>query len=152
MTVELDRIEKRIDINAPAGRVWALISEPGWFINDEHITEHRIERSGDVSIVHDPKHGAFAFRTVTLDPPKYAAFRWLADVDDAASASTLVEFWIDETSTDSVTLRVLESGFASLPGDAAARRKRLDENTEGWNFELRVAKEHVESVHADANG
>jgi hypothetical protein len=76
----------------------------------------------------------------------------MADVDDAASASTLVEFWIDETSSDSVTLRVLESGFASLPGDAAARRKRLDENTEGWTIELGVAKRYVENVHADARG
>ena len=152
MTVELDRIEKQIDINAPAGRVWTLISEPGWFIYNEEIADHRIETSGDVSIIHDPKHGSYAFRTVTLDPPKYAAFRWMADVDDAASASTLVEFWIDETSSDSVTLRVLESGFASLPGDAAARRKRLDENTEGWTIELGVAKRYVENVHADARG
>lgn len=152
MTVELDSIEKQIEISAPAERVWTLISEPGWFVNNEQITEHRIETSGDISIIHDPTHGAFAFKTVTLDPPRYAAFRWLADVDDAATASTLVEFWIDETSTGSVTLRVLESGFASLPGDAAARRKKLDENTEGWTIELGVAKRHVEGVHADANG
>jgi uncharacterized protein YndB with AHSA1/START domain len=149
MTEEFDRIERQIDIDAPADRVWSLISEPGWYINDSQITEHRIERSGDVDIVHDPVHGAFALRTVTLDPPKYAAFRWLSDPEDTAGASTLVEFWIDETSPRSVVLRVAESGFASLPVDATERRKKFDENTQGWIQELGIAKHHLEGAQVD---
>jgi uncharacterized protein YndB with AHSA1/START domain len=149
MTDEYDRIERQIDIDAPAERVWSLISEPGWYINDAEITEHRIERSGDVDIVHDPVHGAFALRTVTLDPPKYAAFRWIADVSNTAGASTLVEFWIDEISPRSVVLRVAESGFASLPGDAVERRKKFDDNTQGWIQELGVAKRHLEDAQVD---
>ena len=149
MIEDFDRIERQIDIDAPADRVWSLISEPGWYINDSEITPHRIERSGDVDIVHDPVHGAFALRTVTLDPPKYAAFRWIADVDDTAGASTLVEFWIDEMSSGSVVLRVAESGFASLPGDAAERRKKFDDNTEGWTQELGIAKRHLELAQVD---
>ncbi|PYE12165.1 uncharacterized protein YndB with AHSA1/START domain [Williamsia limnetica] len=149
MTETFDRIEKQIDIDAGAERVWSLISEPGWYINDKTITEHRIERSGDVDIVHDPVHGAFAFRTVTLDPPKYAAFRWIADPDKTDGPSTLVEFWIDETGSNSVVLKVVESGFASLPGDAAERRKKFDDNTEGWTIELGVAKSHLEDAQVD---
>lgn len=149
MTEELDRIERQIDIAAAAHRVWSLISEPGWYINDDAIREHRIERSDDVAIVHDPVHGAFAFRTVTLEPPKYAAFRWVADPEQVDGPSTLVEFWIDETGSESVVLRVVESGFASLPGDAAERRRKFDDNTEGWISELDVARRHLEGVAVD---
>ncbi|KAE8766119.1 ATPase [Georgenia thermotolerans] len=145
---ELDRIEKQIDIDAPAAKVWALISEPGWFINDNQIVEHRIERDGDLDIVHDPVHGAFAIRTVTLDEPHYAAFRWVADPTAPDAASTLVEFFVEETSPSAVVLRVVESGFASLPGTDAERRKHFDGNTEGWNVELALAKRHLEGVAA----
>jgi uncharacterized protein YndB with AHSA1/START domain len=145
---ELDRIEKQISIDAPASRVWTLISEPGWFINDSQIVEHRIERSGDVAIVHDPVHGAFAIKTIALDEPRYAAFRWVADPAAPETATTLVEFFVEETSPTAVLLRVVETGFASLPGTEAERRKQLDGNTEGWNIELALAKRHLEGVAA----
>jgi hypothetical protein len=99
-------------------------------------------------VVHDPVHGAFAFRTVELDEPRYAAFRWMADASNTDAASTLVEFWIEERSESSVVLRVVESGFASLPGDAQERRRQFDANTEGWRIELTLAKTHLEGVRA----
>ncbi|GAC70930.1 SRPBCC domain-containing protein [Gordonia soli] len=141
-TTELDRIEREITIDAPASRVWSLVAEPGWYINDKEIVDHEIERDGDISYVTDPKHGRFAFRTVELDEPRYASFRWLADVEDPDSASTLVEFWITETG-DGVLLKVAESGFASLPGSAAERRARYEGNAEGWTIELDLAKRHL---------
>ncbi|WP_242676539.1 ATPase [Rhodococcus sp. ABRD24] len=140
----LDRIERQIEIEAPASRVWLLISEPGWYINSEQIVPHRIERRGDLDIVHDPTHGAFAFATVELDEPRYAAFRWLADPDDPDGPSTLVEFTIAEVSPTRVVLTVVESGFASLPGSEAERRQRYDGNVEGWAIELSLAKRHME--------
>lgn len=146
MTTELDqdRIEREIAIAAPPQRVWELVSEPGWYINDKQIVEHRIDRDGDLATVHDPTHGAFALRTVELDEPRYAAFRWLADPDDADSDSTLVEFWVTpDESVGGVVLKVAESGFASLPGTAAERRERLDGNVEGWRIELELARAHL---------
>jgi uncharacterized protein YndB with AHSA1/START domain len=146
MTTELDqdRIEREIAIDAPPQRVWELVSEPGWYINDKQIVEHRIDRDGDLATVHDPIHGAFAFRTVELDEPRYAAFRWLADPDDADSDSTLVEFWVTpDESGGGVVLKVAESGFAALPGTAAERRERLDGNVEGWRIELDLARAHL---------
>ncbi|MEV0607487.1 hypothetical protein AB0I61_14070 [Polymorphospora rubra] len=152
MTDELDRIERQIDIDAPAARVWPLIAEPGWYINENRIVEHRIERSGDLDIVHDPVHGAFAIRTVALDEPRYAAFRWLADPDRPDAPSTLVEFWIEETSPDSVVLKVAESGFATLPGDERERRTRVAENDQGWITELALAKRHLEGLVTGVDG
>jgi len=144
MTDRLDRIERSVTIDAPADRVWALVAEPGWYINDHAWTEHRLERDGDLTTVHDPVHGAFTFRTVSLVEPRYAAFRWLADHTDPDSPSTLVEFRLTALDAGSTELQVIESGFESLPGDAAARRARFDENTRGWAIELEIAKRHLE--------
>ncbi|MFM1726505.1 ATPase [Rhodococcus sp. PAM 2766] len=144
----LDRIERTTEIDAPASRVWKLISEPGWYINEERIVEHRIERRGELDVVHDPAHGEFAFATVQLDEPRYAAFRWLADPEAADGPSTLVEFTIAEISPGRVLLTVVETGFASLPGSELERREKYDGNVAGWAIEMALAKEHLEAVDA----
>ncbi|WP_418607781.1 hypothetical protein [Georgenia sp. SUBG003] len=87
-------------------------------------------------------------RTVELDEPRYAAFRWMADPADPEAAATLVEFWIEERSESSVVLKVAASGFASLPGDAQERRRQFDANTEGWRIELSLARSHLEDARA----
>lgn len=143
--MDLDRIERSIDIDAPAERVWGLISEPGWFINDGTITQHTIETEGDVSTVTDPACGTFQIRTVELDEPRYASFRWLGGstggvAQDAPQA--LVEFWITER-PGGVTLTVVESGLAALDEDALATRQRYDENVAGWEQELELARTHL---------
>ncbi len=146
-----DRIERAIEIDAPASRVWDLISQPGWYINNGAIAEQRIEERGDLQIVHNAEYGEFAFRTVELDAPKYAAFRWLTDKDDSDSTSTLVEFWIEETAADSVLLKVAESGFESLSESAEQRRARFDDHSDGWTKEIALAAQHLAQVGADAD-
>ncbi len=156
-TIVPDAIERSIDIDAPAERVWELISEPGWYINDGEIRQHRIERvSDDLVVVHDEKHGPFPVRTVRLDAPRYAAFRWEAGHGSGAEAAgdastmlistTLIEFWVIERAAGGVTLRVVESGFSTLGEDGAARRVAFEENSEGWDAELGAAKSFVERV------
>jgi len=149
MSDTVDRIERQIEIDAPAERVWELVSQPGWWINDGAIVDHKVERVGDVHVVHDPVHGEFPIRTEQLDPPRYAAFRWMADRDDRSGAGpfTLTEFWIDDQEGGTgVTLRVAESGFSTLDLSAEARRKQIDENSEGWEMELAAAKKVVEAA------
>lgn len=154
MTDDLDRIERRIDIAAPAERVWELAARPGWFINDGAIsadgTGHEIEVDGDLAVVHDPVHGAFRIRTVRLDPPTYAAFRWTAGEagGEPGGPSTLIEFWIEANAHGGVTLRVAESGFATFTDDDARRRARLEENTRGWEIELAAARALLEAQPA----
>ncbi|SEB69175.1 Uncharacterized conserved protein YndB, AHSA1/START domain [Paramicrobacterium humi] len=143
---DFDSIERRVEIAAPIARVWQLVCEPGWYINDGSLTPHRIEKRGELSIVHDPVHGPFAFAAVELDEPRYAAFRWLQDPEDPETPSTLVEFRLTETAAESVILSVVESGLASLPGTAAERRERFDDNVEGWRIELALAKRHLEGA------
>ncbi|MGB3184946.1 MAG: hypothetical protein WBG36_01175 [Ornithinimicrobium sp.] len=62
MSESTDRIERTVQIQADIERVWSLISEPGWWVNDGAIVAHKIERDGDTSIVHDPAHGAFVIK------------------------------------------------------------------------------------------
>lgn len=130
-----DRVEREIEISATPERVWELVARPGWFINDGELRDHEVRAEGDVNVVVDPVHGEFRLRTESLDPPRYAAFRWLGQDE----ASTLVEFTISPRA-DGVLLRVVESGFDTLPGDDTGRRRRLKENHQGWVQELEVAR------------
>lgn len=143
-----DTIERSIDIDAPAERVWELVSEPGWFINGGQIVEHVIERiDDDRAIVHDATAGRFVVKTMQLDPPRYASFHWESgekpDGTPYDMPNTIVEFFIDDR-TDGVTLRVVESGFAAWGEDTIKRRKAFDDNCEGWEAELAAAKRVLE--------
>jgi uncharacterized protein YndB with AHSA1/START domain len=145
MTTITDRIERSIEIAAPAERVWALVSEPGWWINDGVIRPHRIERDGKFHIVHDDEHGEFAIEVHQLDAPRYAAFRWAIGHRAARpveGAATLVEFFIDDTA-DGVVLRVVESGFAGLSGNPDQVAGDFAENSAGWETELTAARTAV---------
>ena len=149
---ELDSIARQIDIDAPADRVWELVARPGWYINDGTVEdEPDLRYEGDVAVVTQPGVGEFRFRTVQLDKPRYAAFRWLGTPFRAVSEGTLVEFWIDERAGGGVTLRVLESGFSTLSDDPATWLKEREGNDRGWTEELAAAKAFVESgaAHAD---
>lgn len=143
---ELDQIIRQIDIDAPAERVWELVARPGWYVNDGVVdADPDLRHEGDVAVLHHPKLGAFRFRTVTLDKPRYAAFRWIGTpFRDESTPSTLVEFWIDERDGGGVTLRVVESGFSGLADDPAVWLKEREGNDKGWLTELEAAKVFVE--------
>ncbi|MBQ1098350.1 ATPase [Streptomyces sp. NPDC097107] len=143
---ELDRIARQIDIDAPADRVWELVVRPGWYINDGAVEDEQdLSHEGDVAVVRHPSLGEFRFRTMELDKPRYAAFRWIGTPSrDESTPSTLVEFWIDERDGGGVTLRVVESGFSTLADDPAAWLKEREGNDKGWLTELAAAKAFVE--------
>jgi len=135
--VPTDRIERSIAIAAPVERVWSIVSEPGWWINEGTLRPHRIVDAGDgVVVVHDQTHGAFRIRTERLDPPRYAAFRWLGR-EDEKGAGTLTEFWVEDAD-GGVTLRVVESGLENVP--ESEREAYLRDNAHGWETELTAAQ------------
>ncbi|MHC5261193.1 SRPBCC family protein [Streptomyces sp. UC4497] len=144
---ELDRIARRIDIDAPAERVWELVVRPGWYINDGAVeAEPDIRYEGDVAVVRHASLGEFRFKAVELDKPRYAAFRWIGTPHRGeTTGSTLVEFWIDERAEGGVTLRVVESGFSGLADDPAVWLKEREGNDKGWFTELAAAKAFVEA-------
>lgn len=137
-----DEIVRSVEIAASAERVFALISEPGWFINAGDYVEHERTDLGDgLTRVVDPDHGPFEVRTLALEPPHRAVFSWSAGETGAplGALSTTVEFTVAPYG-EGVLLTVRESGFASLPEEAAARRKRFEANSSGWDLELDVAR------------
>jgi len=139
---ELDRIERSIDIDATAQKVWSLIQRPGWWINEGDVEpEVEVRREGDLDVLVHPTHGEFRLRTLERDEPRYLAYHWVDNV--APEAGTTVEFWIEER-PGGVTLRVLESGFGNLRKDRAAIDHQIKENTHGWELELGAAKRFVE--------
>ncbi|MFF2653516.1 ATPase [Streptomyces sp. NPDC058045] len=151
---ELDRIARQIDIDAPAERVWDLIARPGWYVNDGAVDpDPDLHYEDDVAVLRHPTLGEFRFRTVTLDKPRYAAFRWIGTPFRNESApSTLLEFWIDERDGGGVTLRVVESGFSSLSEDPATWLKQREGNVKGWRIELSAAKTYAERGAGSGTG
>jgi uncharacterized protein YndB with AHSA1/START domain len=138
---ELDRIERSIDIDATADKVWSLIERPGWWINEQEVdADPELRKDGDYDVLVHPTFGEFRLQTLTSDRPRYIAYHWVDNV--APEAGTTVEFWIEERA-GGVTLRVVESGFTGLKKDREAIAHQVEENTHGWEVELEAAKRFV---------
>jgi uncharacterized protein YndB with AHSA1/START domain len=139
-----DTIERSVVIQAPIARVWALIAEPGWWINDGEVVPHEITWDGDVATVVDPKHGEFRIQVVAQREPEYAAYRWMAggSADHEQPLETLVEFFVADRG-EGVDVRVVESGWTGFD-ETQWVRENYAENTEGWEIELAAARSHLQ--------
>ena len=74
----LDRIDRSIEIDAPAERVWDLVTRPGWWINEGAVDpEPDVRVEGTPTVLTHPKYGEFRLETVESRPPSYIAYRWL---------------------------------------------------------------------------
>lgn len=137
---ELDRIERSIDIDATAEKVWSLLERPGWWINEQEVDPDPVIRweREDVAVVVHEKYGEFTLHRIEAAPPRYISWRWIEHDD----AGTLVEFWVDDR-PGGVILRVVESGLTGLGKDAEALRKHHEGNSEGWTLELAAARRFV---------
>ena len=151
-----DEIVRSVLIHASAEEVFAVIREPGWFINDGEYREHKITRQGAVTQVVDPVHGSFQLAIEAHEPPNRIRFRWLGgglgEISDAPNNT--VEFVIDPAGTakrNLVRLTVRERGFAKLGLDESVRRRNYEENYRGWEQQLGVAKRLAEGGHQGAD-
>lgn len=79
-------------------------------------------------------------------------FQWLGGQTGALedSPANTVEFTI-EPDGGGVLLTVREQSFAGLSAVAAERRKRFEENSQGWVEELAVAKTLAEAGRGQAS-
>ncbi len=137
----LDRIDRSIEIDAPAQRVWDLVTRPGWWINEGSVDpEPDVRVEGETTVLSHPTYGEFRLLTVESRPTSYVAYRWL---DQDSDAGTLVEFRI-EPRDGGVTLSVAESGFSRLGKPRAAWLEHREGNVAGWRSELSAAKTFVE--------
>lgn len=135
-----DRIEREIMIQAPLARVWALVSEPGWWVGDGDRSGQMRHRAGGLQMIEDPRYGRFPVRTEAVEPHRYVAFRRASTFpgqDLRPGNSTLVEFWLSERGEGSL-VRVVESGFAALAAPDAVRRRSAENNEQGWRQQLAI--------------
>ena len=134
-------IDLRVTVDCSVGEAWALVGEPGWFINDGALMPHTITWHDDDRVeVTDPDHGSFTFVVERHEPPHHLACRGL-DVDGRGS-TRLVELSVSEHD-GRVSIRVVESGFASMAVSAAERVAQYEQNVETWRRQLTLARSRL---------
>lgn len=142
-----DRIEREITIDAPLDRVWHLVSEPGWWVPTA-VELPDVRTPGHRTVRESEKWGRFEVEVVAMRPRTYAAFRWASQFPGEPlkeGYTTLVEFFVEPVpGSDSVSVTVVESGFAGLDADEAVRKAGVKDNTEGWRLEMAELKQRAE--------
>lgn len=127
-------IEREIILPVPPARVWTALTRAdqlgAWFGTHASID---LRPGGEVVFTWDGSTGpSGSSRGVieVVEPEHRLAFRWQADLSGEAPL-TLVEFTLEPHPTGT-RLRVVESGFASLPPELRTRERHV----EGWQREL----------------
>ncbi|WP_326946355.1 SRPBCC domain-containing protein [Amycolatopsis sp. NBC_00348] len=129
-----DSIEREIVIAAKPAKVWPLVAEPGFWATDDETIQGTMAEEGQTLVVTHSEHGEFPLRVEKVDPPHYLAYRWVSAFPGEElreDNSTLVEFTLTPEG-DGTRLRVVESGFATLPTSDENRRNVVKDHTGGW--------------------
>ncbi|MGC2526276.1 MAG: SRPBCC family protein [Candidatus Acidiferrum sp.] len=148
-----DRIEKRIELNAPISRVWRALTDyrefGEWFrvkldgpflvgqVSRGYMTYPGYEHVQWEAVIQKMEHERlFSFtwpHAKCLDKENYSP-------DYSKEPRTLVEFRLEKTPTG--TLLVLtESGFENLPGDR--RMEAFRQNDGGWTEQMKNIETYV---------
>ena len=89
---ELDRVETDVVVDCDSEAVWALVSEPGWWVNDGPLGDHEVSLGDDgIYRVSDPDVGDWLIEKADEDPMDVVAFRWYPLADDEAVARQAYE-------------------------------------------------------------
>ena len=130
-----DSIQREVLLPAPPERVWRALTQAdqlaAWFGTHASID---LRPGGEVVFTWDGSTGPRGVNRGVIeivDPPRRFAFRWQSQPEDVPM--TLVEFTLERHPLGT-RLRVVESGFASLPPEL--RQRACQRNTEGWAREL----------------
>lgn len=147
-----DTIERDITIDAPADRVWSLITEAEhlgtWF--GEAGARVDLRPGGAIEVRWDG-HGLDGVVHV-VDPTDLFAFWWRQLDVPAGTAlghgnSTLVEFRLEQVGASTV-VHLVESGFDALDLPEDDRRSMHAAHTGGWEREIAELGTHAASVAA----
>jgi len=145
------KIEREILINAPLETVWAMVSEPGWWVGADHpAVEPQV---GTVYEASDPTEGTFPTRVEKVDAPRYIAYRWASTFPGAVpddSNSTLIEMTLTPVG-DQVKLTVVESGFDEIDAPEERKRSTFDDNSGGWGLEMDKLRLRAEQCGTSAS-
>src|ERR1700740_2520826 len=158
-----DRIEKRVVLRAPLGRVWRAVSDAeefgrwfgvrfdGPFVEGKAVTATITPTTVDEEVAKRQERHAgtrSTWQIVAVEPQRRFAYRWHPfavdpDVDYDQEPTTLVEFALSET-PDGVLLTITESGFDAIP--AARRSASFEANSEGWAIQADIVRRYAEGL------
>ncbi len=129
-----DRIERTVELAHPPSAVWAALTTAeglgAWFGDEATIDL----RPGGVARMRWTGGFSVDMRVERVEEPAVFGFTWqLYGLPADDPRRTYVEFTLEPVGAGT-RLRVVESGFAQLPGDAYP--KAYDANTQGWASEL----------------
>src|SRR5579863_9966320 len=148
-----DRIEKRIELNAPVSRVWRALTDYREFGEWFRVKLEGPFVAGQVSRGHItyPGYEHIKWEAVVqaMEPERLFSFTWphvksldKADyqADYTGEPTTLVEFRLEKTANGTL-LVVTESGFDKLPIDR--RLEAFRRNDGGWTEQLKNIENYV---------
>ena len=144
---DFDRVEVDREIAASVEDVWAVVSEPGWWVNDGPVDDHEVALD-DEGIYHvtDPEAGEWLVEKADEDPMDVVAFRWYPIASDELpdEYATRVEISLSEEG-DSVNVHIEESGLSSVSDDEDEARQMWDDEAGMWAEALDAIKAHLEA-------
>jgi uncharacterized protein YndB with AHSA1/START domain len=144
-----DRIEKKIELTAPIGRVWKAITDyqefGQWFrakletpFIPGKVIRGRITYPGY-------EHLTFEVTIEKMEPERLFSLRWHPNAIDpkkdySSEPTTLVEFKLEKIATGTL-LTLTESGFDQIPAERRAEAFR--NNSGGWEIQMKNIDAHV---------
>ena len=141
-----ETIEREIVIGAPPSVVWSIVTEAqhlaGWFSDEAEIDL----RSGGRMLLTWRDHGTYEGRVETVDRPRLFAFRWQTREGDFTETNSTLVVMTLEAEENGTRLRIVESGFATLPWPDDERARYADENSKGWLAELDELRDYAAEV------
>lgn len=141
----VDTVEADILIAATVEQVWALVNEPGWWINDGDLGDHEVSLTEEGYYeVNDPEAGTWLVEKVDEDPMDLVSYRWypLAS-DELPEEATRVEFSLSEED-GMVALHVEEIGLSQVSQDEAVARQAWEDAAGTWEDAFAQAKVYLE--------
>jgi uncharacterized protein YndB with AHSA1/START domain len=147
-TKSTDRIEQRLVLRAPRGRVWRAIANA-----EEFGTWFGMKFDGPFT-EGKPIRGIITFKAAEhtlemlverIDPERYFSYRWhpyAVDprADYSAEPTTLVEFNLEDVD-GGTAVTIVESGFDHIP--LARRAEAFRMNTSGWAGQIKKLAQYV---------
>lgn len=142
-------VTRTVTIAAPRDLVWALLTTP------DQLSQWFGQRADFPDGVAPGALGSFGWtdasdhpaRIESVEPQTRFAFTWGSPGEPIREDNaTTATFTLADTADGGTVLTVVESGFATLSGDAAAQRRAMEDNAQGWNAEIDELVARAESL------
>ena len=144
-----DRIEKRIELNAPVSRVWRALTDHREFGEWFRVKLDGPFVAGQMSTGHItyPGYEHLKWEAVVqkMEPERLFSFTWHPyaidpKIDYSNEPATLVEFKL-EPIADGTLFLLTESGFDKIPANRRDEAFRMNDG--GWAQQMKNIEKHV---------